>query len=175
MKVLVLNGSPHPNGATADMVSAFEKGAKEAGHEVIIFAVARMNVKGCLGCEYCHNKGKGKCVQQDDMKALYPEFLSADMVVFASPIYYFTLSAQLQAVIHRTYAFGIPKNVKQTALILSSGDAFVYGPAITQYYQSIENTRNEANNLYGSCVRPDSRTIGAGRGTPGVGKLYPVF
>ena len=43
----------------------------------------------------------------------------------------------LQAVIHRTYAFGIPKNVKQTALILSSGDAFVYGPAITQYYQSI--------------------------------------
>ena len=43
MKVLVLNGSPHPNGATTDMVSAFEKGAKEAGHEVIIFAVARMN------------------------------------------------------------------------------------------------------------------------------------
>lgn len=39
--------------------------------------------------------------------------------------------------IHRTYAFGIPKNVKQTALILSSGDAFVHGPAITQYYQSI--------------------------------------
>ena len=114
MKVLVLNGSPHPNGATADMVSAFEKGAKEAGHEVITFAVARMNVKGCLGCEYCHNKGEGKCVQQDDMQALYPEFLSADMVVFASPIYYFTLSAQLQAVIHRTYAFGIPKNVKQT-------------------------------------------------------------
>jgi multimeric flavodoxin WrbA len=54
MKVLVLNGSPHPNGATTDMVSAFEKGAKEAGHEVITFAVARMNVKGCLGCEYCH-------------------------------------------------------------------------------------------------------------------------
>ena len=112
MRILVLNGSPHPDGATADMVAAFEKGAKEAGHDVVTFSVARMNVKGCLGCEYCHNKGEGKCVQQDDMQ-------------------------RLQAVIHRTYAFGIPKNVKQTALILSSGDAFVYGPAITQYYQSI--------------------------------------
>jgi multimeric flavodoxin WrbA len=119
------------------MVSAFEKGAKEAGHEVITFAVARMNVKGCLGCEYCHNKGEGKCVQQDDMKALYPEFLSADMVVFASPIYYFTLSAQLQAAIHRTYAPDIPPHVKKTALIMSSGDRFVYGPAIAQYFQSI--------------------------------------
>ena len=54
MKILVLNGSPHPDGATADMVTAFEKGAKENGHEVVTFAVARMNVKGCLGCEYCH-------------------------------------------------------------------------------------------------------------------------
>ena len=137
MKILVLNGSPRPHGAIADMVGAFERGAKEAGHEVTTYAVPHMNVKGCLGCEYCHNKGEGQCVQKDDMQILYPEFLSADMVVFASPIYYFTLSAQLQAVIHRTYAFGIPENVKQTALILSSGDPFVYGPAITQYYQSI--------------------------------------
>ena len=50
MRILVLNGSPHPDGATADMVAAFEKGAKEAGHDVVTFSVARMNVKGCLGC-----------------------------------------------------------------------------------------------------------------------------
>ncbi len=137
MRILVLNGSPRPDGATADMVRAFARGAQEAGHEVRTFSVARMNVKGCLACEYCHGKGNGTCIQKDDMQTLYPEFLSADMVVFASPIYYFTLSAQMQAVIHRTYAFSIPKNVKQTALILSSGDAFVYGPAIAQYYQSI--------------------------------------
>ena len=71
------------------------------------------------------------------MQAIYPEILSADIIVFASPIYYFTLSAQLQAVIHRTYSIDIPKNVKKVALIMSSGSAYVYGPAITQYYQSI--------------------------------------
>ena len=51
MRILVLNGSPHPDGATADMVAAFEKGAKEAGHDVVTFSVARMNVKGCLVSE----------------------------------------------------------------------------------------------------------------------------
>ena len=71
------------------------------------------------------------------MQAIYPEILSADIIFFASPIYYFALSAQLQAVIHRTYSIDIPKNVKKVALIMSSGSAYVYGPAITQYYQSI--------------------------------------
>ena len=137
MKILVLNGSPRLNGSTADMVSAFQLGAQEAGHIVTVVNVAHKNIKGCLACEYCHTKGNGVCVQKDDMQELYPEFLSADMIVFASPIYYFTLSAQLQAVIHRTYAFDIPENVKKTALILSSGSPYVYGPAITQYYQSI--------------------------------------
>ncbi|MBQ9270631.1 MAG: flavodoxin family protein [Oscillospiraceae bacterium] len=137
MKILVLNGSPRPKGATADMVDAFSSGASDAGHQVAVIPVARKNIHGCLACEYCHNQGQGRCVQQDDMKAIYPEILSADMAVFASPIYYFTLSAQLQAVIHRTYAIDIPGNVKKTALILSSGDKYVYGPAIAQYYQSI--------------------------------------
>ena len=71
------------------------------------------------------------------MQDIYPEILSSDMIVFASPIYYFTLSAQLQAVIHRTYAIDIPKNVKKVALIMSSGSKFVYGAAITEYFQSI--------------------------------------
>ncbi len=137
MKILILNGSPHLNGATSDMVNAFTQGAKEAGHDVIAFNTAHMNIHGCMGCDHCQNKEKGVCCQRDDMQQIYPEILSADMVVFASPVYYFTLSAQLQAAIHRTYAVGIPKNVKMTALILSSGDAYVYGPAITQYYHSI--------------------------------------
>lgn len=137
MNILVLNGSPHLNGNTADMIAGFKAGAEESGHSVLVENVAHMNIRGCMACEYCHTKEKGQCIQQDDMQKIYPKILSADMIVFASPIYYFTLSAQLQSVIHRTYSIDIPKNVKKTALILSSGSQFVYGPAITQYYQSI--------------------------------------
>ncbi len=137
MKILILNGSPHADGPTSDMTAAFAQGAREAGHTVTEINVAHKNVNGCKACEYCHKKEAGVCVQKDDMSKIYPEILSSDMVVFASPIYYFTMSAQLQAVLHRTYAIGVPKNIKKAALILSSGDKFVYGPAIAQYYQAV--------------------------------------
>ena len=137
MKILVLNGSPHSDGPTADMVAAFTRGAEEAGHSVVRFDVAFMDIKGCMACDYCRNVEKGVCAQQDDMQKIYPEILRSDMVVFASPIYYFTLSAQLQAAIHRTYSVDIPASVKKVALIMSSGSKYVYGAAITEYFQSI--------------------------------------
>lgn len=110
------------------MVNGFKAGAEDAGHSVQIENVAHMSIRGCMACEYCHTKERGVCVQKDDMQKLYQEILSADMLVFASPIYYFNLSAQLQSAIHRTYAIDIPKNIKKTALIMSSGSAYVYGP-----------------------------------------------
>ncbi|MGI5958403.1 MAG: flavodoxin family protein [Massiliimalia sp.] len=137
MRIVVLNGSPRRNGNTMHLINGFKAGAQDAGHTVSVEHVAFMNIRGCMGCEYCRTKEKGICVQKDDMQKLYEQILSADMLVFASPIYYFTLSAQLQSVIHRTYAIDIPKNIKKTALIMSSGSSFVYGPAISQYYQSI--------------------------------------
>ena len=108
MKILVLNGSPHADGATSFMVNAFIEGASEAGNEVGSINVAHKKIGGCMACEYCHEKEKEVCCQKDDMQAIYPEILSADMIVFASPIYYFTLSAQLQSVIHRTYSIDVP-------------------------------------------------------------------
>ena len=137
MKILVLNGSPHVNGPTSDMVNAFIRGAKDAGHEAETVNVAHKRIRGCMACESCWEKERGVCVQKDDMQEIYKKILTCDMIVFASPIYYFTLSAQLQAAINRTYSIGIPENVKKTAMILSSGSPYVYGPAIAQYYQSI--------------------------------------
>ena len=137
MKITVITGSARKNGTTNYMADEFIRGAKDSGHEVVSVNVAHKKIRGCMACEFCRNKEKGVCAQKDDMQDIYPEILSSDMIVFASPIYYFTLSAQLQAVIHRTYAIDIPKNVKKVALIMSSGSKFVYGAAITEYFQSI--------------------------------------
>jgi multimeric flavodoxin WrbA len=134
MKILILNGSPHDDGNTAALVKAFRRGAEKAGNEIVEFPIGRMKIAGCLGCEFCHTKGNGHCTRKDDMEKVYPEFDSADMIVLASPIYYFTLSGQLQCAIHRTYAIGIPKRLKQSAMILTSGSDDVYGPATRQYH-----------------------------------------
>lgn len=60
MNILVLNGSPRPNGNTAAMVSAFSEGATENGHQVTVVNVCQKNIAGCLAREYCHTKGNGK-------------------------------------------------------------------------------------------------------------------
>ena len=67
MNILVLNGSPRPNGSTAGMIKTFKTEAESAGHTVNTVDVCRKNIHGCLACEYCHGKGDGECSQKDDM------------------------------------------------------------------------------------------------------------
>ncbi len=132
MKIVILNGSPHPNGNTKALVDAFTKGAKSAGNEVVECPVGSMSIKGCLGCEYCHTKGEGKCVQKDDMEKVYPELATADVVVFASPVHYFAITGQLQSTIARFYAQGKPKAMKY-AMLISSASPGVYAGIEGQY------------------------------------------
>ena len=132
MKIAILNGSPKV-GNTAAMINAFAEGAKEAGHEVEVLHVGKMKINGCLACEYCHTKGEGKCVQQDDMQKVMPAYLEADMIVYASPIYYFGMTAQISAAIQRVYAIGKPAKAKKAALLLSSGSPNPFSGAIATY------------------------------------------
>lgn len=136
MNILVLNGSPRFNGNTAGMVAAFTEGAAEKGHQVSVVNVCRKKIAGCLACEYCHTKGNGRCIQQDDMQEVYPVLDEAEMIVLASPVYYHSFTGQLQCAINRIYALDKPKHLKKAALILSSGSDNVYGGAVYEYQNS---------------------------------------
>ena len=142
MKIAVFNGSPRKQN-TAAMIDAFCEGAKAAGHEVEVYHVGRMNIAGCKGCEYCHTKGNGACIQKDDFEKLLPAYRESDMIVFASPIYYFGMTAQMEAAIQRVYCIGKPLKATKAALLLSMGSSG-YQSAIAQFegymaYAQIEN------------------------------------
>lgn len=131
MKIVVLNGSPRKNGNTEIMVQTFAKAASK--HEVVIFNIASMKISGCLACKYCYSHS-GECVQKDDMTEVLNALKDADMLVFASPIYWFDITAQLKTVIDRLYAFGsVGFHFHKTALLLDAGADHVFDAAIAQY------------------------------------------
>lgn len=136
MKILVLNGSPRPSGDTAAMIRTFREEAERLGHQVVAFPVCRMNIRGCLACEYCHGKGQGACVQKDDMQQIYAELRDTEMLVLAAPIYYHGISGQLKCAIDRFYALlypTAPASLKKAAMFLSSGDPDMYVGAKFSY------------------------------------------
>ena len=99
MNILVLQGSPNPRGSTAILVEEFTRGAREAGHTVTRVDVDRLDIAPCTGCVACGYEGP--CVQHDDMDVLRRQILSSDMLVLATPLYYYGMTAQLKAVIDR--------------------------------------------------------------------------
>ncbi len=136
MNVLVLNGSPRPNGNTARMVASLQEGAEAAGHSVSVFEVAHMDISGCRACEYCHGRGAGKCAIDDDMSQIYGVLANADVLVFASPIYYHGFSGQLKCVIDRFYSAAYPQRperLRKAACILCSGASDQYDGALYSY------------------------------------------
>lgn len=133
MKIVVLNGSPRRGGNTELMVDSFIKGATEQGHEVHKVNLGEKKVAPCLACEYCFSHD-GVCIQKDDMKEVLELTDGADMIVFASPIYWFTVSAQLKAAIDRLYARARKGfTIRYAALMLDSMSDGVYKSAIDAY------------------------------------------
>ena len=122
-KIVILNGSPRKNGKTASLVKAFIEGAESSGNEVKEIYLTGMNIKGCLACEACQRNG-GNCVQKDDMSIVYEAFVWADVIVFASPMYWGTITGQLKITIDRMYAlFGKYSSVqmkKKCVLIMTA-------------------------------------------------------
>ena len=103
-KIVVLNGSPRVNGNTSHLVQAFTEVAKKAGHQVTCFTLQGMNIHPCLGCMRGGKDANSPCVQKDDMDRIYAAYKDADVVVLASPLYYWTIRGQLKCAFDRLFA-----------------------------------------------------------------------
>lgn len=138
MKIVLLQGSPNKNGSTNILAENFSKGAKEAGHDVIRFDVEDMNIKPCTGCVACGYEGP--CVQKDDNEKIKKAILSADMIVFATPLYYYGMSAQLKTVVDRFCAYNSSitgKHMKSALLTVAwNSDNWTFD-ALESHYKTL--------------------------------------
>ncbi len=102
-KVVVITGSPRKDGNSIAMTDAFIKAAEKKGHTVIRFDAAMMNVGGCHACETCYKTGKA-CSFDDDFNQIAPAVLEADTIVFTTPVYWYSIPAQIKGVIDKMYS-----------------------------------------------------------------------
>ncbi|MBD5085149.1 MAG: flavodoxin family protein [Clostridiales bacterium] len=102
--IVILNGSPRQKGNTSMLVKAFTEGAESTGHTVTEFFLGGMDIHGCKGCFGGHSGKECPCVQHDDMDKIYPAVKGSDVVVLASPLYYWTMSGQLRTALDRLFA-----------------------------------------------------------------------
>lgn len=130
-KILIVVGSARRRGNTEQLAAAFARGAGAAGHQVETILLAEKQMAGCTGCNAC--RFGRPCVQRDDWNALAPQILKADLIVFASPLYFWILSARMKAFIERFYSLARPDAnppmgryeaypAKDCALLLTAAD-----------------------------------------------------
>ena len=105
--ILVLQGSPRKEGNSDLICNQFISGASKAGHETEKIYVSDQKIGYCKACYACEKTGE--CIQKDDMESILDKMAAADVIVLATPVYYFTMSAQLKTLIDRTFAMNFAK------------------------------------------------------------------
>lgn len=167
MNIIILMGSPNRKGSTSILVEQFIRGAEESGHTCEVLDVCHMNIHPCTGCVRCGYEGP--CVQKDDVEIIRQKLLNCDMVVFATPLYYYGMSAQLKTVVDRFCAYNSSLNgrhLKSTLLTVAwNADDWTFD-ALEAHYNTLVRYIN-----FQDC----GRVLGYGCGTPAMTKRskYP--
>ena len=119
MKVLLLNGSPRPNGNTAAALREMEQVFAQEGVETELVHVGGQAIRGCIGCGKCREKGR--CVFDDLVNETAPKFAACDGLVVGSPVYYASANATLVAFLTRLfYSAGFDKTMKVGASVVAA-------------------------------------------------------
>lgn len=119
-KILILSGSPRKNGNSDILCDEFMRGALEAGNEVEKIRVAEKSIGYCRACYACRETGV--CAIKDDMAEVLQKMIDADVIVLASPVYFYSIDAQLKAVIDRTVARWLEVKNKEFYYIVTAAD-----------------------------------------------------
>lgn len=109
MKVIAFNSSPRREKSNTSLIlDPFLKGMREAGAEVELFYISKLEIRPCTGCFHCWLKTPGKCVQQDDIQLLIDKVREADIRVYGSPIYCYTFSGPMKNMLDRMVSLASP-------------------------------------------------------------------
>ena len=120
-KVLILSGSPRKGGNSDILCDEFMRGAIESGNDVEKIRVAEKKIDFCSGCYYCQKSG-GLCAKKDDMAEVLQKIIDTDVLVLASPVYFYSIDAQLKALIDRTVARWTEVKNKEFYYIVTCAD-----------------------------------------------------
>lgn len=134
-RILVLSGSPRRGGNTDRLVERFVKGA-EGKNDVEVISIHDYKINPCVGCNSCFEREGNKCFQDDDMTLVYDRLSKADIVVIASPVYFYGISAQLKAVVDRLHTpMRNGFHIKKLGMILVGAAELpeLFDSIITQY------------------------------------------
>ena len=119
-KVLIISASPRKGGNSDALCDQFLLGAKEAGHNIEKVFLRDHKINYCLGCGVCNNTHV--CVQKDDMKNLLEKMVNADVIVLATPVYFYTMDAQLKTFIDRCVSRYTEISNKEIYFIVAAAD-----------------------------------------------------
>lgn len=120
-KILIISSSPRKQGNSDLLCDEFARGAVETGNEVNKIFLKERNINYCVGCGYCVNH-KGVCSQKDDMGEIREQMLKSDTIVFATPIYFYTMAGQMKTLIDRICFFYTELKNKEFYYIMTSAD-----------------------------------------------------
>ena len=119
-KILVLSGSPRKGGNSDFLCEKFLEGAKEVGHDVEKIFISEKKIGYCRACYACRKTHK--CILKDDMAEILDKMIDADVLVLASPVYFYSINAQIKTVLDRTLARWTELKDKEFYYILSAGE-----------------------------------------------------
>ncbi len=154
-KAVIILSSPRKGSNSGTLALAVGAGITEAGGQVETVDLSGLDIKPCLACDACQRNG-GKCVQIDGMQTIYPKVIAADILVLATPIYWFNLSAQLKIFLDRCYAIAVGednifgKKVIAAALAYGDSDPFISGAV--NAIRSLQDICGYTGAAWGGCV-----------------------